>query len=264
MRSGHNISLFWFGFLLLFACWIFFIWFFCHLHLLLSEPFAYVLCSLVCIGVLEYFSCQFLVTEILYNENVKVGVCVYVLLTNWHEHLQIFKLSSYSVLVWEGKKAKPPFETQLHFQQKRKVGVIKLLNKSNLHCLLVRMRFFFSSRAIGTSFLFIHTVVISNNKKPLLRNNCRLEAEALQNRGIKANTAVWFSQGPSILCVFIFKHFDEEVRASVGSSETRRDTTVSPWSLLDAAGLVQNSIPACLVPRWWTLAVSKELLNFLS
>ena len=43
------------------------------------------------------------------------------------------------------------------------------------------MRLFFSlSHGIGTSFLFIHTVVISNNKEPLLRSSCGVERGALQ------------------------------------------------------------------------------------
>lgn len=45
----------------------------------------------------------------------------------------------------------------------------------------MRVFFFFSSREIGTSFLFIHTIaIISNNKAPLLRSNRGLEAEVRQ------------------------------------------------------------------------------------
>lgn len=86
------------------------------------------------------------------------------------------------------------------------------------------MRFFSLSHEIGTSFLFIHTVVvISSNNKPLLRRHCGPEAEALQIGTLRPIQQSDFRPGPSILFRNTFSIIlMKRVTAAVGSSETQR------------------------------------------
>lgn len=130
--------------------------------------------------ILGFFSCQFLVLTVLYNENIKTCVCVCVLC--WPAGMSSYRFSScIALLFWFERERRP---TKRHFQQKRKAGIIKLLNESNFHSLGPKEILFFP-RETGTSFPFIPTVAISSNKKPLLRSACGLEADTLQFRPLR-------------------------------------------------------------------------------